>query len=105
GERKVWRRKLMAGVGWGSPAGNRRVEPGFFGEPFLIEREGTDGDLRRAIARIAELDGQVDAIGLGGIDLYLVAGDRRYVVREAARMAEAARQTPVVDGSGLKQTL
>src|SRR5262249_25341180 len=80
-------------------------ETEFFGEPFLIEREGTDGDLRRAIARIAELDGQVDAIGLGGIDLYLVAGDRRYVVREAARMAAAAKRTPVVDGSGLKHTL
>jgi hypothetical protein len=97
--------KRVISVSLGSSSGNMRVETEFFGEPFLIEREGTDGDLRRAIARIAELDGQVDAIGLGGIDLYLVAGERRYVVREAARMAAAAKRTPVVDGSGLKHTL
>jgi hypothetical protein len=97
--------KRIVSVSLGASSGDMRVETEFFGEPFLIEREGTDGDLRRAIARIAELDGQVDAIGLGGIDLYLVAGDRRYVVREAARMAAAAKRTPVVDGSGLKHTL
>src|SRR5439155_7222130 len=97
--------KRIVSVSLGSSSGDMRVETEFFGEPFRIEREGTDGDLRRAIARIAELDGQVDAIGLGGIDLYLVAGERRYVVREAAQMAAAARRTPVVDGSGLKHTL
>jgi hypothetical protein len=31
------------------------VETEFPGERFLIEREGTDGDVRRASARIAEL--------------------------------------------------
>src|SRR5437870_3344448 len=97
--------KRIVSVSLGSSSGDMRVETEFFGEPFRIEREGTDGDLRRAIARIAALDGQVDAIGLGGIDLYLVAGERRYVVRQAAQMAAAARRTPVVDGSGLKQTL
>jgi hypothetical protein len=97
--------KRIVSVSLGAASGNMQAEAEFLGERFLIEREGTDGDLKRAIARIAELDGQVDAIGLGGIDLYLVAGGRRYVVREAARMAAAARQTPVVDGSGLKQTL
>ena len=49
--------------------------------------------------------GQVDAIGLGGTDLYLVAGGRRYLIRQSARMAAAARVTPVVDGSGVKHTL
>jgi len=97
--------KRVVSVSLGASSGDMRVEAEFLGEPFLIEREGTDGDLRRAIARIAALDGQVDAIGLGGIDLYLVAGERRYVVRQAAQMAAAARRTPVVDGSGLKQTL
>lgn len=82
-----------------------RAEAEFLGERFVIEREGTDGDLRRAVERIAELDGKVDAIGLGGIDLYLVTGGRKYVVRDAARMAAAARTTPVADGSGLKHTL
>jgi hypothetical protein len=97
--------KRVVSVSLGASSGNKRTETEILGERFLIEREGTDGDVKRAIARIAELDGQVDVIGLGGTDLYLVAAGRRYVVREAARMAAAARQTPVVDGSGLKQTL
>jgi hypothetical protein len=97
--------KRVVSVSLGASSGDMCVETEFLGERFRIEREGTDGDLRRAVARIAELDGKVDALGLGGIDLYLVAGSRRYVVRQAARMAAAARQTPVVDGSGLKHTL
>jgi hypothetical protein len=97
--------KRVVSVSLGAASGDMRVEAEFLGERFLIEREGTDGDVRRAAARIAALDGKVDAITLGGTDLYLVAGGRRYVVQEAARMAAGARQTPVVDGSGLKHTL
>src|SRR5690606_30855273 len=48
---------------------------------------------------------KVDAFGMGGLDLYVVAGQRRYVLRDALRIARAARQTPIVDGSGLKNTL
>jgi len=75
------------------------------GERVLLERRGTDGDFQRALCLIQELDGKVDAIGLGGIDLYLFAGGRRYAIRDALRLKEAAKKTPVVDGSGLKHTL
>src|SRR5690606_25477998 len=51
------------------------------------------------------LDGRVDAIGLGGLDLYIFAGGRRYTFRDAKKLARAASTTPVVDGSGLKNTL
>ncbi|MHB9110086.1 MAG: quinate 5-dehydrogenase [Armatimonadota bacterium] len=68
-------------------------------------RRGTDGDMDRAIALIRELDGKVDAIGLGGIDLYLIAAGKKFVIRDAMKMAKAAVKTPVVDGSGLKNTL
>jgi len=47
----------------------------------------------------------VDAFGLGGIDLYLYAGKRRYPIRDAAKLKRAVKRTPVVDGSGLKNTL
>jgi len=70
-----------------------------------MERVGTDGDLKKAARMIAELDGKVDAIGLGGIDLYLYAGKRRFMIREAKQLARAAKKTPVVDGSSLKVTL
>jgi hypothetical protein len=97
--------KQIVSVSLGSSSGDKSVETQFFGEPFRIRREGMDGDVRRAMARIGELDGTVDAIGLGGTDLYLVAGKRRYVWRESARLAAAAKRTPVLDGSGLKNTL
>lgn len=75
------------------------------GVTFSIAREGTDGDLDRAEARIRALDGQVDAIGLGGIDIYLEAAGTRYAIRDGVRLRDAASRTPVVDGSGVKATL
>ncbi len=75
------------------------------GEPFTISRIGMDGSLDRAIAKIKEIDGTVDAIGLGGIDVYLYAGSQRYALRDGLRLLAAAEITPVVDGSGLKNTL
>lgn len=96
--------RRVVSVSLGSSKRDKQVEAEFLGERFCIERRGTDGDLDRAVALIRELDGKVDAIGLGGIDLYLVAAGRKYAIRDARRMAEAAKQTPVVDGSGLKNT-
>lgn len=97
--------KRIISVSLGSSARDHKVEAEFLGEWFSIERVGTDGDMKRAIEMIRSLDGKVDAFGMGGIDLYLVAGDRRYMIRDAKRIAEAARITPIVDGSGLKNTL
>ena len=37
--------------------------------------------------RLRELDGTVDAIGLGGIDVYLYAGSERYALRDGLRAA------------------
>ncbi len=70
-----------------------------------IERIGTDGDMNAAIKLISDFDGKVDAIGLGGIDLYLIANGKKYIINDAKKMADAAKITPVVDGSGLKHTL
>lgn len=97
--------KRVVSVSIGSSTRNHRVETELLGEPFIIERIGTDGDLRRAIDLVSELDGQVDAFGLGGIDLYIYSGQRRYRFRDAQRIASAAKKTPIVDGSGLKNSL
>ena len=75
------------------------------GEEFDITREGADGSLDRALKRLRELDGTVDAIGLGGIDVYLYAGAERYTLRDGQKLLDAVKITPVVDGSGLKNTL
>ncbi|HAZ62721.1 MAG TPA: quinate 5-dehydrogenase, partial [Armatimonadetes bacterium] len=95
----------VVSVSIGSSTRDKSVEVTLGGRGFILERRGTDGDLAAARALIAELDGQVDVFGLGGIDLYLFAAGRRYTIRDAARLAAAARRTPVVDGSGLKAAL
>lgn len=97
--------KRVVSVSLGSSKRDHRVKVELLGEQFEISRIGTDGDLEKAIQTIRELDGNVDAIGLGGIDVYLYAGKTRYAVRDGLKLMEAARRTPVVDGSGLKNTL
>ncbi len=97
--------KRVVSVSLGSSKRNHAVEAELLGERCVIERIGTDGNLARAIALVKELDGKVDAFGMGGIDLYVQAGGRRYVLREARQIARAARLTPIVDGTGLKDTL
>jgi len=97
--------KHVVSVSLGSSTRDHRVQVEWLGERFDIERVGFDGSIDRAIARLHELDGNVDAIGLGGIDVYLYAGTKRYALRDGLRMMEAVTRTPVVDGSGLKNTL
>jgi hypothetical protein len=95
----------VVSVSLGSATRDSIAHAEILGRDFSIERRGTNGDLKKAADLISESDGDVDAIGLGGIDLYLVAGARRYKMRDAARLAAHAGSTPVVDGSGLKDTL
>lgn len=59
----------------------------------------------RALALIRELDGRVDAIGLGGLDVYLFVAGRRYVIEDGMRLMREAKRTPVVDGSRVKDTV
>ena len=78
-------------------------------QEVTVKRLGTDGNVKRAAALIRELEagtnGPVDALGLGGLDLYFYVGDRRYTLRQAARLAAQAKTTPVVCGAGLKGSL
>jgi hypothetical protein len=99
--------KRVVSVSIGSSKRNSRVEVRLAGleESFVLERIGTDGSWEKAIELVRELDGKVDAFGLGGADLYVYAGSRRYAFRDAERLAQAAVQTPMLDGSGLKHTL
>jgi hypothetical protein len=97
--------KKVVSVSLGSSKRDHRAEVTLLGEAFDISRIGTDGKLDVAVAKVRELDGTVDAIGLGGIDVYLYAGRHRYALRDGVRLLEAAHVTPVVDGSGLKNTL
>lgn len=96
------RPRHVVSLSLGSSARDKRVEVELLGQRFVIERIGTDGDYEAFRRKLRELDGRVDAIGLGGINLALVAGRRRYAVRDAVRAVRGLR-TPVVDGSGIKE--
>jgi len=92
-------------ISLGSSRRNHKAEVDFSGIRFTVERIGTDGDMGKMIAMIKELDGQVDAFGLGGIDLYIGTPAHRYTLRDGKKIVRAAKKTPIVDGSGLKDTL
>jgi hypothetical protein len=94
--------KEVVSVSIGSSARDHEVEIDLLGERFRIRREGHNGDLEAAAARFAELDGTIDAFGMGGIDIYLRADGRKYFFRDAKKLIKGIHTTPVVDGSGLK---
>ncbi len=97
--------KRVVSVSLGSSKRDSRVEIELAGIPYVMERIGTDGDFQKAISLIRELDGKVDAIGLGGIDLYLITGWKKYIIRDAKKLADAAKVTPITDGAFLKLVL
>lgn len=97
--------KQAVSVSLGSAAGNFVREITLAGQPIRLTREGTDGDMERARQRIEALDGTIDALGLGGIDISLSVGGQQFTIGDGLRLAQAAKKTPVVDGSGLKNTL
>lgn len=75
------------------------------GDSFELVREGVDGDLARFSRRFLELDGKVDALGIGGADLYVFSARRRYTFKQIESLTNGVQKTPLVDGSGLKNTL
>ncbi|MBN1814736.1 MAG: quinate 5-dehydrogenase [Anaerolineae bacterium] len=97
--------KRAVSVSLGSSTRDKRVVVTLGGEQIVVERIGTDGDVARARRLFTELDGQVDALGVGGVDLYLRFQGREYPLHAALKLVENVRRTPVVDGRGLKHTL
>lgn len=97
--------KHIVSVSLGSSKRDHAFETDFMGQKFRIERIGTDGDWDKAINLIRKLDGKVDAFGMGGIDLYIYIAGKRYTIKDAERLVKEARKTPMLDGSGLKNTL
>jgi predicted amino acid dehydrogenase len=76
-----------------------------FGEEVHVRRYGADGDVQRARELVAQFDGKVDAIGLGGMNIYFRVGHRTYIHKQIQQVASVAQTTPVVDGVHLKNTL
>ena len=86
--------KHVVSVGLGSSTRDSYLETELLGEPIIIERRGTDGDIKAAAKMLRELDGKVDAFGLGGIVLFIQAAGKRCFLRDALKLAQNAKQTP-----------
>jgi hypothetical protein len=97
--------KRAVSISLGSTKRDKDVEVELLGERVRIERIGTDGDIAKATALFTELDGQVDAFGVGGIDLGEHTPWKFYPLHDAQRMVRNVKRTPIVDGGGLKMTL
>lgn len=97
--------KRAVSISLGSPSRDKKVYVNLKGETICVERIGTGGDARKAQKLFAELDGQVDALSLGGIDLYVRLDNRDYPVRSAHKLVKDVRLTPLVDGRILKYVL
>jgi hypothetical protein len=97
--------KHAVSISLGSSKRNKAVEVKLMGETVKIERIGTDGDMEKAAHLYKELDGKVDAFGVGGADLGLMVDDRWYPLHSVQSMVRFIKKTPVVDGTGLKITL
>ena len=97
--------KRAISISIGSSKRDKTVEVELMGEKVCIERRGTDGDMEKAARLYQELDGKVDAFGVGGADLGVMVADKWYPLYSVNSMVRFIQQTPVVDGAGLKNTL
>jgi hypothetical protein len=97
--------KHVISVSLGSSKRDKQVAIKFKDEEILVERVGTDGDVAKARQMYLDLDGKVDAFGVGGVDLYLRLNEREYPLRAALKLVEGVTKSPLCDGRGLKHTL
>jgi hypothetical protein len=97
--------KRVVSVSIGSSKRNKSVEIELLGEKMVIERIGTDGDMEKAALLYQELDGKVDAFGVGGADLGMYIGDQWHDLKSVQKLVRFIEITPVVDGAGMKNTL
>lgn len=89
----------------GSSARDHTTRHIFLGQECEITRRGTDGDFQKAIQLYKELDGKVDAFGIGGVEFYLQVEDKKYYFRDVKRIRDAIKISKAGDGNGVKGLL
>ncbi len=97
--------KRAVSISIGSSKRDKAVEINLLGESVSIERIGTNGDMEKAAQLYRQMDGVVDAFGVGGTDLGVMVDHHFYPLYSIHSMVRFVKQTPMVDGNGLKQTL
>jgi hypothetical protein len=97
--------KKILSISTGSSSRDHTTRHVFLGQECELSRKGTDGDLDKAVQMYRDLDGKVDAFGVGGSEFYLRVGKRRYYFRDIKRIREAVKISKVGDGNGVKGIL
>jgi hypothetical protein len=97
--------KRAVSISIGSSSRDKKVEINLLGETVSLERIGTDGDMEKAARLYGDLDGKVDAFGVGGALLGIMIEDKWSTMHSVQSLIKYVKTTPVVDGTGLKMTL
>ena len=97
--------KKAISISIGSSVRDKHVIVNLLGEQVEISRVGTNGDIEKAAQMFKDLDGKVDAFGVGGTDLGLYVDNKWYRLHSVAKLVKEVHITPVADGCGLKTTL
>jgi hypothetical protein len=97
--------KHVVSVSLGSSSRDKTVKLQLGDETIAIQRVGCDGDEKKARALFSELDGKVDAFGVGGVELYVRVVDKNYPLRSGINLVKDVTQTPYTDGRGVKMAI
>jgi hypothetical protein len=97
--------KEAISISIGSSKRDKSAEIKLLNETIHIQRVGTDGNMQAAREMFRDLDGRVDAFGMGGADLGLFVDDKWYPLYSILPLVQDVTQTPIADGCGLKNTL
>lgn len=97
--------KKIISISVGSSARDHTTRREFLGQECEISRQGTNGDFKKAIQLYRELDGKVDAFGIGGVEFFLQVEDKKYYFRDVKRIRDAIKISKVGDGCGVKGLL
>ena len=97
--------KKILSISVGSSSRDHTTKHVFLDQECELSRQGTDGDFEKAVQRYAEMDGKVDAFGVGGVEFYLRVGKNRYYFRDVSRIQRAIKVSKVGDGNGVKGLL
>ncbi len=97
--------KKVLSISVGSASRDHTTRHTFLGQEVELSRQGTTGDLDKAIELYRFYDGKVDAFGVGGLEFYLEVADKKYPFREVQRIRAAVNISKIGDGNGVKGIL
>ncbi|MBN1995622.1 MAG: quinate 5-dehydrogenase [Anaerolineae bacterium] len=97
--------KHVVSISLGSSKRDKKIDFKLGDQIIILERIGCDGDEKKARALFAEMDGRVDALGVGGVELYVRVKNKDYPLRSGLNLIKDVKQTPCTDGRGIKMVI